>query len=164
MAKASVHYTKLFKAKVGISASMTVVTFAYMLTVFLTPSDTHASSWINQCDRQWYAWIFLIQTAAWGFGTFLLIKEYTRLLDEAIYANYTFWMLNLLAETIVIIVLRKAIFYSFFMSLTAVFNITVNLTLMILACWTTRQNGRYRTPLIIDYPQNTKASDFYRQG
>jgi hypothetical protein len=47
MAKASVHYSKLFKAKVGISGSMAVVTFAFMLSVFFTPADTHTSSWIN---------------------------------------------------------------------------------------------------------------------
>jgi hypothetical protein len=134
MAKASVHYSKLFKSKVGISASMAIVTFVYMLTVFLTPSDSNASSFINQCDRQWYAWIYLIQTLAWVGGTFLLITEYHRLIDEAVYANYTFWMLNLLAETLTVIVLREAIFGSLFMSITAVFNVSVNTTLMILAC------------------------------
>lgn len=152
MAKASVVYSRLFKAKVGISGSMAVVTFVYMLTVFLTPKDSVASSWINQCDKQWYAWIYLIQCAAWSFGTFLLTREYHRLIDEAVYANYTFWMLNLLAETLVIIVLRDAIFASLFMTITAIFNASVNLTLMALACQTTRQNTKYRTPLIMDFP------------
>ena len=51
MAKASVHYSKLFKSKVGISASMAITTFVYMMTVFLTPKDSVASSFINQCDK-----------------------------------------------------------------------------------------------------------------
>lgn len=79
MAIASVFYSKLFKTKVGISGSMAVVTFGYMLTVFLTPKDSVASSWINQCDKQGYAVIYLVQCAAWTLGTFLLIQEYKRL-------------------------------------------------------------------------------------
>lgn len=82
-------------------------------------------------------------------------------MDESVYANYMFWMLNLLAETIVVIVLRDAIFYSYFMIITAIFNISVNLSLMGLACITTRHNARYRAPLIIDYPELSKVTDFY---
>lgn len=163
MAIASVFYSKMFKTKFGLSAFMAVITFAYMLTVFLTPKDSVASSWINQCDKQNYAIIYLIQCAAWSLGTFLLVKEYQRLQDEAYYANYLFWAGNLVCESIVIVVLRKTILASLFMSLTALFNLTVNTVLIVLALKTTRHNTRYRSPLIIDYPEY-KQPDLFEQG
>jgi hypothetical protein len=131
---------------------MAAITFIYMLTVFFTPSDTVESSWINQCDRQWYAFIYLIQCAAWSFGTFLLTREYQRLIDEAAYANYLFWLLNLIAEILVIIVLHDALFAATMSTITAIFNMTINATLIGLALMTRRQNTKYRQPLIMDFP------------
>lgn len=164
MAKSSVFYSRLFKAKVGISGSMAAITFIYMLTVFFTPSDTVESSWINQCDRQWYAFIFLIQCAAWSFGTFLLTREYQRLIDEAAYANYLFWLLNLIAEILVIIVLHDALFAATMSTITAIFNMTINATLIGLALMTRRQNTKYRQPLIMDYPDMSTTMMLHPQN
>ena len=151
MAKASVLYSKLFKAKVGISGSMAVLTLVYCLTVFITPKDVNASSWINQCDKQGYAIIYLVQCAAWTLGTFLMVEEYERLLPEARYANQLFWLLNLVSETLVVFVLWNTIHSSLFMSVTAIVNLTVNFSLILMACKTSRLNKRYRDPLVIDY-------------
>lgn len=47
MAKASVVYSRLFKAKVAISVLMSIVSFLYMIVVFATPKDSNVSSWVN---------------------------------------------------------------------------------------------------------------------
>lgn len=60
VAKSSVRYRKLFKAKVGICATMAFVCFAYMIVVFATPANVNLSSWINQCDKEFYALIFIV--------------------------------------------------------------------------------------------------------
>lgn len=91
---------------------------------------------------------------AWSFGTFLMFKEYQRLQNEAYYANYLFWAFNLICETIVVIALHKVIFSSISMIVTAIVNVAVNTILLLLAMKTTRHNTRYRSPLIIDYPES----------
>ena len=73
MAKASVIYSKLFKSKVAISGTMAFACFLYCLVVFITPKDSNYSSYINQCNKQGYAIIYLVQSAAWILGTFLLV-------------------------------------------------------------------------------------------
>jgi hypothetical protein len=46
------------------------------------------------------------------------------------------------------------------MTLTAIFNLSVNTVLIVLALKTTRHNTRYRSPLIIDYPEHTLPDVF----
>ena len=84
-----------------------------------------------------------------------MVAEYHRLVDEAKFANPVFWILNLLVEVICVIVLRSIIWATTIMSFTALFTLVVNLALVVLMCWTTKHNLRYRTPLIIDYPEDT---------
>lgn len=95
-----------------------------------------------------------------------MVKEYERLLDEARFANQLFWVMNLFAEAVVIVVLRKVILTSVFMSGTAVFNLSVNLSLLAMMCKTKRHNTRYRSPLIIDYDTGVRETEesLYRQG
>jgi len=84
-----------------------------------------------------------------------MVAEYHRLVDEAKFANPVFWILNLLVEVICVIVLRSIIWATTIMTFTALFTVVVNLALVVLMCWTTKHNLRYRTPLIIDYPEDT---------
>ena len=81
-----------------------------------------------------------------------MTREYHRLIDEAAYANYLFWLLNLIAETLVIIVLHDALFAATMSTITAIFNMAINITLIGLALTTRRQNTKYRQPLIMDFP------------
>lgn len=60
MATASVRYSKLFKAKVGISGGMAVACLLYCIVVFSTPASAGVSSFINSCDKEGYAAIYLI--------------------------------------------------------------------------------------------------------
>jgi len=85
-------------------------------------------------------------------GTILMVQEYHRLLDEAKYANPIFWFLNLVSEVLVVIVLKDVIWTTSVMAITALINLAVNLSLLILMFFTTKHNLRYRSPLIIDYP------------
>jgi hypothetical protein len=67
---------------------------------------------------------------------------------------------NTICESIVIAVLHKTIFAELFMTLTAIFNLSVNTVLIVLALKTTRHNTRYRSPLIIDYPEHSLPDVF----
>jgi hypothetical protein len=87
VAKSSVRYRKLFKAKVGINGLMSFIYLAYMIIVYVTPSHVNLTSWINKCDHENYALLFSIQVIAWAFSCFLLVYEYDRLMSEAWYAN-----------------------------------------------------------------------------
>jgi hypothetical protein len=59
VAKSSVRYRKLFKAKVAINAAMAIICFLYMIVVYATPADVTLSSWINQCNHQNFALMYL---------------------------------------------------------------------------------------------------------
>jgi hypothetical protein len=54
-----VRYRKLFKAKVAINAAMAIICFLYMIVVYATPADVTLSSWINQCNHQNFALMYL---------------------------------------------------------------------------------------------------------
>lgn len=132
MAKNAVRYSKLFKTKVFLNALMCLVCFLYMLLVFMTPKKVNISSWINQCDREPYALLYIVQCLAWGFAAYLLLQEYERGLSEAVYACQLFWSLNLTVEFVICILLYDDILSSGFMLATAIFNVSVNFTLVIL--------------------------------
>lgn len=71
--------------------------------------------------------------------------EYDRLLSEAWYANGLFWILNMAAEFVTIVILRQDVLHSVFMLVTALFNLTVNFVLIIMMLNTkkrTRTNPR----------------------
>ena len=74
-----------------------------------------------------------------------MVQEYHRLLDEAKYANPIFWFLNLVSEVLVVIVLKDVIWTTSVMAITALINLAVNLSLLILMFFTTKHNLRYRS-------------------
>ena len=139
MARSQVLYTKFFLSKVAICAAMSAISLIYMIVVLSMPASVQMSSWLNQCSNSSYAVLFVIQAAAWGFATFLMLFEYQRLLSEAWYANQLFWVLNLIAVCVTIGVLRKEIVNSVFMLCTATFNFAVNTTLVVLMLKTERR-------------------------
>jgi hypothetical protein len=48
-----------------------------MIVVFATPNDAKTfSGYINSCGKEAFSLLFLIQSAAWGLGTYLMIFEY----------------------------------------------------------------------------------------
>jgi len=118
---------------------MAVIFFLYTIVVYATPADVTLSSWINQCNHQNFALMYLFQTVAWAFSAFLIVFEYDRLLSEAWYANGLFWILNMAAEFVTIVILRQDILHSVFMLVTALFNLTVNFVLIIMMLNTKRR-------------------------
>lgn len=141
MAKSSVRKTKLFKVKVFLNALMAVVCLLYCVVVFATPPQINLSSWINQCDKEYYSLIYLVQTLAWTVSCWLMTFEYERLLSEAWYANQLFWALNLVAEFATVVVLRTDILGSIFMMFTASFNVAVNFALVVMMLSTKRRTA-----------------------
>lgn len=155
MAKSNVTYSLNFKIKVGLSGGMAFLTIIYFFVVFFSSPNGKLAGYVASCDKKPFEVLYLVQCAAWTFGTCLMIAEYHRLLDEAKFANPVFWILNLLVEVICVIVLHSVIWSTTIMTFTALFNLLVNFTLVVLMCWTTKHNLRYRTPLIIDYPDES---------
>lgn len=62
----------------------------------------------------------------------------------------------MIAEALVVSILRNVIFSSIFMSITALVNVSANLSLLLMACKSSRVNMRYRVALMEDvyYPDN----------
>jgi hypothetical protein len=79
----------------------------------------------------------------------MIVQEYVRLLSEAFYASQLFWYLNLAAEIITMVLLRKDILNSWFMMTTALFNLSINLTLIILML-NTKKRSKYNKRLNIE--------------
>ena len=75
MAKSLVRYSKLFKTKISISGGMAIASILYFLMVLVIPADKDIG-YLNSCSKKPYLIIYLIQCAAWSFGTLLMLAEY----------------------------------------------------------------------------------------
>ena len=126
--------SRSFKAKVGICIAMAVAYLALIPTNYLTKSETKFSSWLNLCDKNYLTWLNLIQAAAWSLSAYLIVHEYRRLLQEAVYSNKMFWVLSLVCELICVAALWKIYLQNWFMLTTALTYIGLNgalVTLMV---------------------------------
>jgi hypothetical protein len=100
IAKSKVRYTNLFIAKLILNVFMAVMSLGYMILIFASPHSINFTPWINACDLDPFALIYIVQVIAWSLSCFIMIYEYRRLLSEAWYCNQLFWTLNLIAEAI----------------------------------------------------------------
>ena len=73
-----------------------------MLLVFFTPNQIKISSFLNQCEHDYFAFLYILPGIAWGFSAFLIRYEYNRLLSEAWYSSFLFWTLNCIAEVLTV--------------------------------------------------------------
>lgn len=92
-------YSRFFKAKVGISIAMGVFDVLQAILILALPPVQY-SGWVNICSQDYFSVFYLVQAAAWFYGTWLMIYEYKRLLSEAWYANQLYWVFNLLFEAL----------------------------------------------------------------
>jgi len=67
----------------------------------------------------------------------------------------------MVAELLVVTVMHNVIWHHPGLTTTAIFNLSVNFALLCLMCKTTRHNLRYRSPLIIDYPDEEIKPAFF---
>lgn len=100
-----VNYSRHFKLKFAISATMGAAFLAYVFVVWATPASNPNSSWINQCDEDYFVVFFALESGAWFFSCFIMLFEYQRRLSEERYANQLFWCLNFLFEVVTFLVL-----------------------------------------------------------
>ncbi len=139
IAKSKVRYTRLFIAKLVLNLFMAIMSLAYMIITFVTPSSINFTSWLNACEMDFFALIYIIQVIAWTLSCFIMIFEYHRLLSESWYANQLFWILNLVAEAVTFYLLRVDLLASPFMITTVCINLGVNGSLVVMMFFTTKR-------------------------
>ena len=71
-------------------------------------------------------------------SAYLLMYEYKRHLQEAMFSNKMLWVLNLVAELVTVAALYKIYFQSWFMGISALFAVFFNGTLVVLMVMTKR--------------------------
>lgn len=124
--------SKSFKAKVCLCIVIAVAYTSMIPINYSSKADTSFSSWINQCENDNFSWLNLVQTMAWLLSAYLVVYEYKRLLQEAIYSNKMFWVLNLVCELVSVLVLWKIYIHNWFMLTSALVYSSLNVALVTL--------------------------------
>lgn len=62
----------MFKSKIWICLGMSIFCFFYMIMVFATPSHVKITSWINKCDKEPFALLYIVQCVAWALSAFVI--------------------------------------------------------------------------------------------
>ena len=118
---------------------MAIAYLLYVVVVILAPSTVRHAGWVNHCGQDYFMVFYFLEALAWIESSYLMVFEYRRRLSEEWYANQLFWSLNLLFETITVIVLRKDYMEDPFMFSLAGFNMLGNFLLVILMFRTERR-------------------------
>ena len=77
--------------------------------------------------------------AAWFYCAFILSFEYRRLLSEIWYATKMFWVLNCIAECLVVGFLNETYFQNSLMITAAVCNVSINVFFIVLIITTEKR-------------------------
>ena len=135
-----------FKAKLIVSALMAVADFIYIIIVLALPARVEHSSWINQCEQDFYTVVYAFQGSAWVFSCYLMVFEYRRRRSEEWYANQMYWFLNLSFEVVTVMILIKDYLRAPMMLVCAALNILGNLLLVILMFKTEKRTANNPRP------------------